>query len=620
MDSSDYMIIAKSNGFIEVIRDYQHKLESDLSLKPDFVLSCIPLSNNYMLTTELSVAGLEYRDGLLYCCTCFGDLYVFVLNLPADYMQAENMFKMGPSSEEFVQDKNASGTDLHSSEESSFLLHSRFTGRTKLKHVCYYLIPADSNVRTGVQKRYGRIPCFQETIYTNLKKNISNFHINPLDKFSVVTIAPRTPLTIHKIRLPKLFVDFFVAVINLKQHVIDSKYEEVWDLNAACREIHNQSIFEYLKYDTLSSIDHDADPNLWNSLVINMGIADLNAFSVWRQKQGQLKDEIYELFHGPNNECQSKGLPSSDLEVSRERPQSRRERPQNQALRSNSLRRDILTRAIDAPYYSNTTVDKFIRSVRRNTCPVDFKIVKTRSCNTSDGDHDFTGHDGDDTMTSFLTDNYKDMDIISIDKFLVLTAFRPKYIDEPLMKVESFHNSAALFCDAENHESMLTIQRTLRNFSSFKRLFMINDSLCLIFDTHGVLLFDRFKIRNCRNLFANCPSALKAIDFNIGLINDVAVVINNLNECRNCDDCEDDKNISFEAFATCVTGEVLALHGEFYKHSRIGKMVLRDCLRINKNNKFVDQILLINFDEDFEQRKRRPSEELAWTSIKRVKR
>ena len=75
----------------------------------------------------------------------------------------------------------------------------------------------------------------------------------------------------------------------------------------------------------------------------NNCIAELTSIAVWRQKQGQLKDEIYELFHGCSDDKQRLS------EESRERPVSR---GTNSDIRSSSLRRDILTRAIDAPSYS----------------------------------------------------------------------------------------------------------------------------------------------------------------------------------------------------------------------------------------------------------------------------
>lgn len=593
VDSSDYLLIIKSNGLIEVVRDYQYKLENKQPLTPNFILTCIPINSSHVLNQDLSVAGIEYRDGLLYCCTCYGDLYIFVLNLPSDYIQVDNLHIQNCASELFFHQEIPPNRELQSLEEATFHLHSKFTGRTKLKHICYYLMPMGYSISLAyhLQTKYPGISMFKETIYVNLKKNISNFHINPLDRFSIITIAPRTPLTIHKLQLPKSFVDYFIALIGLKKSIVDSAPEEIKDIDESCRKVHKTSLYEYLKYNPVSQIDTDADPMMWNSLMANNCIAELTSIAVWRQKQGQLKDEIYELFHGCSDDKQRLS------EESRERPVSR---GTNSDIRSSSLRRDILTRAIDAPSYSNSVVDKFIRDLRRNTCPVDFKIVKTSPRSNTSNDRDLINSDS--TVTSFLTDNYRDMDIIAIDKFLTLTAFRPKYVDEPLMKIDSFYSSAELFHDREVDYETCKFQQALSNFSSFKKLFMINNCLCLIFDTHGVLLVDRYKISNHRNLLANRLSSLKVIDFDIGLINDVAVLVREMNIC---DDCDDDLDVTFEAFVTCVSGEIKALHGKFYKHKRLGEMNCRDCLKINRKNKFADQILLLSYDTDLSRKRKR---------------
>ncbi|SCU92546.1 LAMI_0E10968g1_1 [Lachancea mirantina] len=604
-DGSDYMFIGKSNGLIEVVKDFQFKVNNCIELIPNYILVCQQPRSQLNYTADISMVGLEYKDGLLYCSTCYGDLFIFALNLPSDYEQMQDMGYSQVRSDVFDSFAGRGKSQFYSAEELAFVLHSQYTGRTRLKHICHFLIPAHSDVMSRLPELRERIPCFQETIYANLKKNVSHFHINPLDSFSVLTVAPRTPLSVHKIRLPKLFVDFFIAILTLKTQVMASRQEQIWNLGAACRENFGQDLFEYLKQDSLNRIDYECDPHMWASLIANNGIAELSAFSVWRQKQGHMKDELHDLFNSklPNS---GEKLPMELFSASdTERSLGHGGLTNLHSLGSSSLRREVFARAIDAPKRENAQ-EKFLRSVRRNTFPVDFKIVETSSNTRVPSGELSDEQDGDDNVTSFFTDNYKDMDIVLLDKFLVLAAFRPKYIDEPAMKVDSFRSfkAAELSTDKESPEVTYTRQK-LQNFSAFKKLFMINDSLCLIFDTRGVILLDRFKLRNCKDLLSNCTSSLKLIDYNIGLTNDIALIVKEIKICETCSDCWNDQSIVFEVIVTSVNGEISVLEGWFFQHLRIGKMHLKDKIQINKKHKFVDQIVLLDPDDDqVRQRKR----------------
>ena len=89
-DASDYMIIAKSTGFLEIIQDFKCKIKNKITLEPKFVLKCIPEDFISDLRTNYSVVSLEYTDGFLYCCMTSCRIYVFILNLPEDYIQVKN--------------------------------------------------------------------------------------------------------------------------------------------------------------------------------------------------------------------------------------------------------------------------------------------------------------------------------------------------------------------------------------------------------------------------------------------------------------------------------------------------------------------------------------------------
>ncbi|AMD20105.1 HCL046Wp [Eremothecium sinecaudum] len=577
MDSSDYLLVAKSNGIIEIFRDYRYKVSQAMKMKPDFILTCIPVAHERDML-DLTIAGLEYKDGLLYCCTKDGDLYIFILNLPGDYIQIENIYNpMGTPDLFDVAMPNA--RDYSRFEEGILLVYSKFTGRTKLQHICYYCLPMGQQISIYPQLKilYPNIHYFKPCIYVNLKKEVSNFRINPLDRFSFIAMAPRIPLTIYKIHLPKLFTDFFIKFIKLKKAVLRRFPQEVQDIDEASTKIYNSKFLDFLRFD-FRGIQTDMDPRTWNSLMTNDYVAELSYSCVWRQHQGNTKDDLYRLFH---RQVQI-------YDGDRERPASRGSLTgsADNSIRSNSLRRSILERSVESPpCYSNSATDRFIRCLRQNTCPVDIRIVNTKlGANPSQCGN--TEDEQDNTRTSFLTDEYKDMDIITLDKFLCLTAFRPKYIDEPLMKLDSFHSIGKGNTDKEAQWAIL-------NLSSFKKLFMITNSLCLIFDTFGVVLIDRFKLVNNHDLLKNDPEAFKIIDYEIGLINDIAVVITAMKKCQECESVYD---ITLDAIVTTVSGTLSVLHAEFYSHQRLGKMHCRDRLKVNSRDKIVEQVVLLDYE------------------------
>ncbi|AET41328.1 Gid12p Ecym_8032 [Eremothecium cymbalariae DBVPG len=592
MDSSDYLLVAKSNGIIEIFRDYRYKVTQDIELKPDFILTCLPVGHDRS-TLDLTIAGLEFKDGLLYCCTKDGDLYIFILNLPTDYIQLENIYN--PIGTPDVFDIAAPNMrDSNKLEEGILFVYSKFTGRTKLQHICYYCHPMGQQISIYPQLKvlYPNIPYFKPCIYVNLKKEVSNFRINPLDRFSFITTAPRIPLTIYKIHLPKLFTDFFIKFVKLKRTVLKRCPREIQDIDEASTSIYSCKFLDFLRFD-FRGIQTDMDPRTWNSLMTNDYVVELTYSCVWRQRQGNIKDDLYMLFHRQ----------AEMYDDERERPTSRGSLTgsTDSSVRSNSLRRSIWERTIDAaPCYSNSATDRFIRCLRQNTCPVDIKIVNTKLGSEQLSYSNVEDEQGS-NRTSYLTDDYKDMDIIILDKFLCLTAFRPKYIDEPLMKLDSFHS-------IREGNTNLEAQWAIMNLSSFKKFFMITNSLCLIFDTFGVVLIDRFKVVNSHDLLENDPEAFKIIDFEIGLINDIAVIITNIEKCEECDGTYE---IEFNAIVTTVIGTLSVLHGEFYGHERLGKMHCRDKLKMTKKDKVVDQIVLLDYEPSKKRTRKEEMDDIA---------
>ncbi|AQZ10197.1 YDL176W [Zygosaccharomyces parabailii] len=599
LDSSDYMLLAKSNGFIEIIQDYQHKIENFLPLEPTFLMKCIP-EDDPDFGFDCMIAGLEYREGLLYCCMCTGRIYIFVLNLPYDYIQAQNTSIASQKPDLYRCNSfcgtTHSGREAQSMEEATFFLNMKFTGRSKLKHICYYLLPMESEQSRTSPSIYPFCNVYQNRIvyrpsmYVQLDEGVSKFRINPLDRFSFLTVSPRSPLMIRKIMLPMVYVDFFVTFVSLKKRIQQAKAEEILSWNKLAREIGYDSLVNWVVSEPLHEVDNLGSV-AWEDLARCDGISVVRTITVWMQRQGHTKDDIYELFHRSD----LVGSTSSSRSASNEpRPLSRRRRSSRFGLQ----RAGALREPVDLPCSTNWELDLFMRDVRRNTFTVDFEIVQSNfDSNRSEVSNQEQEEEG--TRTSFLTDSYKNMDIICIDYYLSLSVFRPKYFDEALIKIESFHSEMREDLVGSTREDTI-MRRSLSNLSSFKKLFMLTDSLCMVLDTCGVVLLNRRHLLNTKNLVHNEPHAIRVASFKIGLISDAIVIVDTLHECHDCGAI----NVAYKLLITCIPDEILAFNGKFFAHSKIGDLVLCDRLKLNRKQKFVDKLCLLDYETFSENRKR----------------
>lgn len=600
LDSSDYMLLAKSNGFIEIIQDYKYKTENNLPLETDFLLKCTPEDySDY--GSDCTIAGLEYREGLLYCCMCSGKLYIFILNLPYDYKQSQNSFIRAPKmdlfySNHFYGSASRSSREPQSIEESTFFLNMKFTGRSRLKHICYYLLPIEpEHLRLSpliflFSKFYQGKLIYKPSMYVQLDQGVSGFRTNPLDRFSFLTILPRSPLMIRKIMLPMVYVDFFITFISIKKRIQQTKADEVTSWNRLAKEAGYDSLVNWIISEPLHEID-SLGSIAWDDLARCDGISVLRTIIVWIQRQGHTKDDIYELFH----RSELVGSTSSSRSTSSEpRPLNRRRRFSRFGLhRSGSIREPI-----DLPCSVNWGLDLFIRDVRKNTFAVDFAIVQSNFDSNCNGNNLQQEEGG--TRTSFLTDNYKNMDIICVDHYLSLSIFRPKYFDEALTKIDSFHN--VIEEEPTNGSSIEDniMKRTLSTLNSFKKLFMLTDSLCMVLDTSGVVLLDRRNLMDTKDLLHNEPNAVRVAGFNIGLISDAILIVDTLHNCHDCEGIE----VTYKLIVTCIPNEILALKGKFLAHSKIGEITMCDSLKLNRKHRFVDKICLLDYDTLSEHRKR----------------
>ncbi|CAG98052.1 Gid12p [Kluyveromyces lactis] len=579
-EHSDFLLVARNNGIIEIIKDYNFKVTNNVPLRPDFLLFCVPMTSS-ITTNDTTIVGLEYKDKFLYVCSAVGDIFGFILNLPDDYVQDEE-FQASPSYKRYRDSFSWRSDIVQSSDataaERSLKEITRFRKEHSCGHICYYCYPIneDGFFHETIKQWYpDPVPTFSNCFVTFLRTDVSSFHINPMDRFSVITVAPQTPLTIHKILLPEVYTTFFSEFVKLKDEYFSKKHRRVSEPSSfdfMSRAVHGTAFQEYLKRDR-SSFVMEQDVRVWRGMLVCDMVCEFKCSSVWRQKQGNMKDGLHELFfydkkQEANNRNESDSVARNETVVDLELD--------SQSFSLLGVSTEILDN--HTQHQSNITqTERFLKFLRKQTFPINFQVVKTVSL---DGETNSTGYEA---ATSFLTDTYRDMDVVVVDKFLSVNAFRPKYVDEPLMKLDSIHDY--LEVNEEDRDAHVA----LNNLSSFIKFFMLTDSLCMIWDINGILLVDRFQLRSTRNLLHNDVGAVKVINFRVGIVNDIGLVLNQFKQDGS------DYYIEFYSILTTLTGDIALLRGEFKVGQRLGTMKILDSLRTQQSDNFVDQILITNY-------------------------
>lgn len=688
MDYSDYMIISKSSGLIEIIRDYQYKLAHNLLLKPDFVLACIPNEFNAETVNDFVTVGLEYKSGLLYCCQSNGDIYVFILNLPVDYIQWDNLFDLNdlinpedipiiPTSatldtikqQTYIEDSE----DVQARQITDFFRETQYTGRSKLKHICYYLTPflydgiLSSNKKSllSFMRLYKDQYIYRPSICINLEQGISHFHINPLDKLSFLTGSQFNPIMIRKIILPMTYLNYLITYTNMKKRVQEKYQMEIIPWEQIALENGFNSFELWIECEAVYGFE-SVSTNLWDNIRNDGGTGYLKSAVVWKQSLNHTNDKTYEQLYRnigniPSQTSVASTSTGSSTTITTSTPIS--STTNNGGLsRTNSIRRSAFSgithrNGTELPESWSWQLNAFLRNLQKNNALSDFSVVDTNSFNniksTSSSsfpllndnippimsnlnnmsyrdsedlssnisyiidppqinpnyDHGHTLHN---LTPSFLTDKYKTMDIIRIDKSLVFSVFKPKFQDEEITKIDLFcHRNRQNFLhetlknnNNENNKSneRIIFGKALPNLSSFKKIFRLTKSLCLIVDISGLLLIDLDNIgegiHNLDNMNAN-ESLLSAKDiennlairlsiFDIGLVNDAIVVMESF-------DLEPDHHImKLNVITTCLPGEIKAFEVEFDSNHIMGYTVLQDCLRLTNVDRFTDKMALLD--------------------------
>ncbi|QLG74282.1 hypothetical protein HG535_0G01660 [Zygotorulaspora mrakii] len=593
MDTSDYMILAKSNGFIEIIKDYHYKVEKNMALNPSYILKCTPedFSN---IGSDFMFAGIQYKDGFLYCCLCSGRIFIFLLNLPSGYIQADNSFVKllgSPDILNLYSDITSGLTrGVESPEETNLFFEMRFTGRSKLRHICYYLLPMEpEHLRTCpslfLNNAYKNNIIYKPSIYVSLDEDISDFRINPFDRLSFFTISPGSPLIIRKVMLPMAYVNFFAKFITIKRRILERNHGEVNSWNQVAKSFDYDSFRAYLTDDTQDNIQFDS--TTFDQIATFDNISLLRTIIVWIQRTDHSKDDISRLFG------QAETTHNRRHQILGRSPSFRR--TSRYTLQTVGLRETV-----DLPSSDDWEIAPLIREIRRNTFTVDFNIVQLKPLSHTN-DERSASREEDNTRTSFLTDNYKNMDIICIDRYLSLSIFRPANLDVALTRIESFHDyETSSYSSSAIFEEEREFKIALNGLTSFKKLFTITDSLFMILDTNGVVLLDRQHLSDSKNLAKNPKCAVRVAPFSIGLISDGIMIVRKLENSS----LNDGYNVVFDLIVTCIPGEILAFEGRFTSNSKIGSLTLCDSLRLRKKNKFVDKLCLLSYEPSIDERKR----------------
>ncbi|EDO19040.1 hypothetical protein Kpol_2000p4 [Vanderwaltozyma polyspora DSM 70294] len=600
LDASDYLLTAKSNGFIEIIRDYKYKSNNKVDLEPNFVLKCIPEDFNADFASSYLIASLKYKDGLLYCNMCSGRIYIFILNLPDDYRQNDNLYTTFPN-----ESVTSEYMDTLTNEEAILNQETKYICSKPWHHLCYFLIPVENDhlryspVATYYGTMYKDKIIYRTSMFTQLERSITLCQINPYDKFSIITTGPDSPLIIRKIIISSSYCNFMKSFLHLKGTIQNVYNYEIKSWNTISVLLGRNIVFSCTEFDPAYDFGN-ASSVTWEDLARREGTGILQNTLVWKERIVRNPNDL-ESKNNSNSTINTSEIQETLASVPLNRRLRRRQVQffSNRTLEGGSVSSRL--RGMPSPREAlsgllNNEEESQTRYLRIHCTVTDFQIVHNPDPNLELSIGNFS---------SFLTDNYKHLSIVYTDKKQVCNVFRPTLQDTPIMSI-----TPNIF-NAKDEESIETfdsdrfrLKMTLNNLSCHKKIFMINTNLIIIIDIGGILLLDINNISDPQNLLNNPPSSVKAALFKIGLLNDALAIVDSFKRCNCSNVCEEFKVI-FSFIVTTEEGYVLALRGTFDPHSQLGTLELRDSLKLTIKEKYVDKLTLIDFEHS-DTRKKRP--------------
>ncbi|XDT31778.1 Hypothetical protein J6889_03093 [Nakaseomyces glabratus] len=256
-------------------------------------------------------------------------------------------------------------------------------------------------------------------------------------------------------------------------------------------------------------------------------------------------------------------------------------------------------------------VDTLLKSLKKNTFPIDFCAVQLRQESQQhifNGSYTFNDEPPsdveDDVIVSFLTDKYRNLDIYSIEKFLKFHVFRPRLMNEPLVEINVYPNHQ--YSEFSNtKDSRERFDEILSQVCSFKKLFVLTEKIILIIGSGGVLLLDRSLLKYMNHLSDNPIESICIIKIDLGLLNDAILLVDRFETCKDCSGVL----LNFQLITTNLSGEINSYNCMMRPHSRIGSYECTDSIQLTKVGKFVDKLIFItDFKEQVSSRKRSQSD------------
>ena len=449
-------------------------------------------------------------------------------------------------------------------------------------------------------------------------RNISSFQINPLDRLSFFSVSPRSSITLRRIILPTSYVQFLERIRAIKEHLRSSTKEEEpieiiqWDRLA--NQFGHDSFHDWI----LASFEDEQNHQqmLFSVFLGGRGTLSAKTAIVWKEKLGSMEDDLYRFFsRGGNDLLNSIDVDLDTLDFSSMTADTLEMDPRPLSRRRRLVRR---ARNFNFDTLSSTTLDDwnyatFLRDIRKNVFTVDFKIAHRREETLKNTLEKRSYLSRIHPTTTFLTDNYEELELISIDHYQKLSMFRPKFSDAPVSrfnysgedtKLSTIHPPDLLTTNIDT----LSFKRAIMNLKVFQKLFIISDTLCMVITSGGVLLLDRHDFNDKKHLVGkdNNYRSVKIALYKIGFINDGLVLISYFQQNL----LANDYILIFTLVITTITNDIIVLKGSFGLGKRIGTIKVCDRLLVKKQNLHIDKLQIIDYqlsEKDSLQNKRKGS-------------
>lgn len=302
-NNPDFMIFAKSNGYIEIVKDFNFKIINKLPVDPNYVLKCVPEDFNSAFCADCLFANVDYKNGLLYCAMCSGRIYIFILNLNSSYYKFEKFISYSNYNQYYDSLKkfnnNINNKITLSNDDKDFLNTIEYVPNKEITH---FLLPLESNHLENTpflslsNDYYKNIPIYRTSMYTFLNHSINNFKINDLNPLSFLINKPNGIISIRKCTIPLLYNKFLQSSIKikidvLKQNKFDNSFNhcikngEIISWDKLAKEMGYSSVFNWF----ISDKDHFNTLNrngsvTWDDLARRDGTGILNSILVWQQR------------------------------------------------------------------------------------------------------------------------------------------------------------------------------------------------------------------------------------------------------------------------------------------------------------------------------------------------